>query len=479
MVRFAAAALLFAALLGPSARGADLVLLDFWSPHCGPCMQMKPTVRSMVDANYPVREIDVTRDPNMARQFHVERIPCFVMLVDGQEVDRVVGATNSDRLVQMFDRARVRLQSPDTRPPAATAQAMPWTGEATGQPAAQGTGNSIPVDPAIYAQPQADESQSILESPAKLLSATVRLHVEDPKGRSFGTGTIIDSRSSEALVITCGHLFRDSEGKGTVTVDLFEATPNGLRVVGQIPGQVISYDLDRDLALVSIRPNRAVSVAPVAPPRTPIARGDRAASIGCSNGQDPTVLATRITSLDRYQGPPNIEASGAPVEGRSGGGLFNSKGQLVGVCFAADHEGNEGLYAALESIHGELDRLGLKDVYAKASATAPTASPPVIRGQEPLQPVMPLPDNLAAGPAATMTVDPADGPTAAPQSLSATEQAAWEEIMSRAASHEVICIIRPKEPGGQSEMIMLDEVSPEFVRALAARKRAADASLTR
>ena len=46
-------------------------------------------------------------------------------------------------------------------------------------------------------------------------------------------------------------------------------------------------------------------------------------------------------------------------EGRSGGGLFNEKGELIGVCYAADYEGNEGLYAALDSIHDEVVRLNL------------------------------------------------------------------------------------------------------------------------
>ena len=32
-------------------------------------------------------------------------------------------------------------------------------------------------------------------------------------------------------------------------------------------------------------------------------------------------------------------------------------------------------------------------------------------------------------------------------------------------------IVRPKTPGGQSEVITLDNVSPEFVRALAERQR--------
>jgi hypothetical protein len=161
--------------------------------------------------------------------------------------------------------------------------------------------------------------------------------------------------------------------------------------------------------------------------------------------------------------------------------LFNAQGQLVGVCFAADHEGNEGLYAALESIHGELDRLGLKEIYAKSAADTPApVTPPIVRGQEPaLTAVAPLPEPVAVGPTAVVAVNPTDAAAKAPQGLNAVEQAAWEEIMSRAATHEVICIIRPKEPGGQSEVISLDNVSPEFVRALEGQRRAEQAPLMR
>lgn len=494
MVRFALAALVLAAtLLGHSACGNELVLLDFWSPSCGPCMQMKPTVHSLVNAGYPVREVDCTRDPQLARQFQVDHIPCFVMLVDGQEIDRVVGATTSERLVQMFDRARVRLQSPDVRP-ATPASIQPAPLASVGNDSARSVPDalehSVPVEP-IQTPPTTAAEPLSPDSSSKLLAASVRLRVDDAKGHSYGTGTIIDARQGEALVITCGHLFRESQGKGPVTVELFEAEPQGTRVVDQVPGQVISYDLERDLSLLSIRPGRPVSVAPIAPPRAVIDRGDRVASVGCSNGKDPSVIETRITSLDRYQGPPNIEASGAPVEGRSGGGLFNDKGQLVGVCFAADYEGNEGLYAALESIHGELDRLGMKVIYSQTGsavnngeaavpATPPAPMEPVVRGQEPLAPVMPLPErDPKSPPAESVAIDPATAETAAPQGLATAEQAAWEEIMNRAATHEVICIIRPKEPGGQSEVITLDDVSPEFARALLARQRESQAPIAR
>jgi hypothetical protein len=219
--------------------------------------------------------------------------------------------------------------------------------------------------------------------------------------------------------------------------------------------------------------DRSVGVAKVAPPKTVVERFDRMVSIGCSNGQDPTVLETRVNTLDRYQGPPNIEASGAPAIGRSGGGLFNGKNELVGVCNNADPEGNEGIYAGLESIHDQLDRLGLKEIYTKSGDSPPSATiagpgspggPPLIRAQEP-----------SIAPSDSAAADQAK--SAPPRSLSETEQAALEEIMSRAVDSEVVCIIRPKDASGQSEVIHLDKVSPEFLRAL--RQRNVPATTTR
>jgi S1-C subfamily serine protease len=419
-------------------------------------MQMKPTVRSFVDAGYPVHEIDVTRDPQLARKHNVGPIPCFVMLVDNEEVDRVVGATSGERLQQMFSRAReverqkasrIRLQSED---PAET-------GPATAQ-ARNDAAGSAPT----AAQP---------EPYTNLLAATVRLRMQETSGQAYGTGTIIDARKDQALVITCGHLFRKSKGEGPLSVEVFERVAGGVRAAGEVPAQLVAYDLERDLALVGIWPTGAVAVAPVAPKGTAIDRGDRVVSVGCSNGKDPTALESRVTTLDRYESPPNIEATGAPVQGRSGGGLFNDAGQLIGVCFAADYEGNEGLYASLESIQEELAENGLSDIYLRV-AGEPARPLPVVRGQEPLETVMPLPDTHPVAPLATSVVaPPARDEASVPQGLNAAEQAAWEEIMARAATAEVICIIRPKEAGGQSEVITLDDVSPEFVRALAERQR--------
>lgn len=199
--------------------------------------------------------------------------------------------------------------------------------------------------------------------------------------------------------------------------------------------------------------------------------GDRVHSVGCNHGALPTVLSSRVTALDRIIGPPSIETSGAPVEGRSGGGLFNHAGQLIGVCFAADEVANEGIYAGLRSIHEELDHMGLGAIFKTeggtqlAAATSPTAAPPmqpIVRGQQPLATAAPMPSlqrPFQPTPRAT-TIG------SMPVGLSSAEQAAWQEVTSRAAEYEVICIVRPKQPGGRSEVIKLSNASPAFVNGL-------------
>ncbi len=202
----AAAALALAVTsLGLSARGAapQILLLDFWSPQCGPCMQMKPIMHSFEQANYPIREIDTTRDFQTSQQFGVSRIPCFVMLVDGQEVDREIGYTSSERLQQMFEKAKeivvqrhhARGQSPDalTQPgvvaggntaqgpaprleTATSVQQQNWSQTAA---ATSPGGPTCPVQSPVETSAGSSSSDDF---PPNLMAATVRIRVDDPQG---------------------------------------------------------------------------------------------------------------------------------------------------------------------------------------------------------------------------------------------------------------------------------------------------------
>jgi hypothetical protein len=215
----------------------------------------------------------------------------------------------------------------------------------------------------LYASPTTPRSQGgALEQ--RLLAATARLRVDDSRGAggqtafSSGTGTIIDAGEGEALILTCAHIFRDSQGKGAIAVDLF--SPGGPR---GIPGKLIGYDMNLDVALVAIRPGVDVTPVPVAPAGYRPRRGEPVISIGCNKGADPTVQRSCVTDTDRVRRPPTTRVAGQPVVGRSGGGLFNAQGQIIGVCYAADQQDNLGFYAALNSVHAELDRKNLSFVY--------------------------------------------------------------------------------------------------------------------
>ena len=104
------------------------VMLDFYSDSCGPCRAMAPTVDALIAKGYPVQRINRDKNPELAAKFGAQRIPCFVMIVDGQEVDRVVGGTTYSRLERMC-----KIQAPPLSPPASDdARRKQTAGRATG-----------------------------------------------------------------------------------------------------------------------------------------------------------------------------------------------------------------------------------------------------------------------------------------------------------------------------------------------------------
>ncbi len=493
-------------LCSPIVCAAETVLLDFNSPTCGPCQQMRPVVQRLANDGFRVQEIDISRDPQTATRLGVTQVPTFLVMVDGQPQQRVVGPTTYDQLRQLMLRAtpapaprqpaRTLGQSPqspttfasqptgvapvanyDSLPVAAQDLATPQAGRVV----ALQDPNPRPARPAATANPFGNTPNRLPAAPAgspnsltrnplhsQLLAATVKLTVEDAEGKSAGTGTIVDARSGEALVLTCGHIFRSSGGKGPITITTFQANADGLVPAATYSGHLIDYDLERDLALVSMRPSSPVVAAPIAGTNMqPLTPNVPVTSVGCNHGQNPTAIDSQVTALNRYIGTPNVEVAGAPVEGRSGGGLFNAQGQLVGVCYAAEPQGNEGLYVALPAIYAKLDSLNLSMIYRQELAPAQVAQSKVA------QP--PLPDTRRPTPAPQPLAVRGQEPEPAVRPQTATlppvEQAALEEIQRRGTNSEVICIIRPQDPTAKSEVITLNNASPAFVQALANPQR--------
>ena len=450
-------AMLLAAVLSSS---SETVLLEFTADWCGPCRTMEPTLRRLHDEGYPIQVVNVDRQPDLARRFNVGSIPCFVLVANGREVNRLEGTCSHDRLVELFRQGGLRPSSGLAPPanrltnarsasPGLPAQAAPTrrAAEPSSPDAVPHTppmesvarsGGSLssqlgtPVTRSIVAAGQA--ADAALTPEQRALRATVRLKVIDDRGHSFATGTIIDTHGDEALVLTCGHVFRESRGKGQIVVDLF--VPGA---AGPVPGQLVSYEAEqRDIGLVSIRPSVPVVAVRVASVNHHPREGDSVFSLGCDHGEEPSIRPSQITAIDRYMGPPNLEIAGHPVDGRSGGGLFTADGRLIGICNSADMQEDRGIYAALRTIHLTLKQTNLEHICLDDSTPAAPVLQEIVQDSPPAASMQPVPV-------------PVDLPKA--QRLP--------------GDTEVICILRSRsQPQAENRVLVIDQPSAVFMQQL-------------
>ncbi|MFM7035828.1 MAG: trypsin-like peptidase domain-containing protein [Planctomycetia bacterium] len=499
-----------------AATQGEVVLLDFAASWCGPCRQMAPIIGEITAAGWVVRHVDVDREPNLVKRFGVTGVPCYVLLVQGEEVGRVNGATTRADLEHLLAKSRQPLGLPAV--PVAAAPAGPTIAPVPGitLPATTPTAplateppaerQAIPEaivrvpSPPAKAAPTATAREAVAparaETPGptrgtdprervafeqKLLQATARLRVDDTQGMSRGTGTVIDCRQGEALILTCGHIFRDSGGKGRIEVDLFGSHgPRG------VAGQLVAYDLKRDLALISIFTDQPIEPVRVGGADCDMKAGEPVVTVGCNGGDDPTFHYSRINGTDKYLGPANVQVAGQPVQGRSGGGLFGLDGTLIGVCNAADPADNEGLFAALPAIHEQLDEAGLAFVYRSVYPSGGVAGGAADHAAMPSMPEeMPKVafdrrDRADAVPTASTAADRTTPVTADPRTaiqqpssghpsgqLSSGEEALLQHVRQHEGKAEVICIVRPHgAPQGASEVFVLQNASREFLDEL-------------
>ncbi|XP_066385901.1 thioredoxin H2-2-like [Miscanthus floridulus] len=83
-----------------------LMVIDFSASWCGPCRFIEPAFKELAsrftDAIFV--KIDVDELAEVARTWKVEAMPTFVLVKDGKEVSRVIGAKKDEleRKIRMF-----------------------------------------------------------------------------------------------------------------------------------------------------------------------------------------------------------------------------------------------------------------------------------------------------------------------------------------------------------------------------------------
>ncbi len=479
--------LVLVALRGASAADLDNVLLDFTATWCGPCQQMSSTVSKLERQGLPIRKVDIDQEPALASRFGVKSIPCFVLVAEGREIDRVTGLTDEKQLRSMLNKlpkADAVASAPNAGPRRGAGSGGVGLGPGVGiglLGPLEGKRSPIGLPPNFGGQnkikdlrgvPSLQDEPSIARGqngddasgPVDPLFASVRLRVQDDSGINFGSGTLIDSRPGRAVILTCGHIFRKGGNDSKVEVDLFRSAANAKSKgkVESVEGKVLHFDLDADVGLVTIVQSLRLPTVRLGSSRE-LAAKDRVQSIGCSGGDDPTREDQLLTALNKYAGPDNIECSTMPQQGRSGGGLFLGS-ELIGVCIAADPKEKRGIYAAMKPIALLLEKVGLSHLaptqFAVEGALAKTNTPAENRTI-----AAPFGRGLATD-RASATVTAADDITRFLASeLGAAGGGLTEPTVAPQdyEGAEIICIVRSKTPGLPSRVVIVNQASGRFV----------------
>jgi thioredoxin 2 len=79
------------------------VVVDFWADWCAPCGMIAPVLAALASEHagrLKVVRVNVDAAPQLAARWQAMSIPLLVVIRDGREVDRIVGALPKPQLQQ-------------------------------------------------------------------------------------------------------------------------------------------------------------------------------------------------------------------------------------------------------------------------------------------------------------------------------------------------------------------------------------------
>ncbi|MEN6459176.1 MAG: trypsin-like peptidase domain-containing protein [Thermoguttaceae bacterium] len=287
--------------LSTAAAVAQPVLLDFYADWCQPCQSMAATVDQLAAEGYAVRRVNVAERRDLAEQFGVQSIPCFVWIDSGREVDRVTGVTTIERL---------RFRSKESKP-----------ASVANERTREKTKTKTPTPAWRY------------ERPEGVRKTVVRVECDSQDGRVKGSGVVV-RYGNRIVVLTARHVVRSA-----TTVRVKTHTGRAVRC------RVLVADEKWDCAILA--PTASLDVEPAELEfgvAATMAEGDRFES--CGYGPDDRLAANtglfvgyRRSGADAAHGPDDwFIISGHARPGDSGGPVFSARGRVVGVLWGTDGE---------------------------------------------------------------------------------------------------------------------------------------------
>lgn len=73
----------------------SLIVIDCWAPWCGACLVLAPVIEELAkdyEGKVAFGKLNVDENPKTATKFNIMSIPTLLVMKNGEEVDRIIGA---------------------------------------------------------------------------------------------------------------------------------------------------------------------------------------------------------------------------------------------------------------------------------------------------------------------------------------------------------------------------------------------------
>ena len=76
----------------------------FTADWCGPCKKVRPIVEQInQDSTIKFQLVDVDSELELVKAFEIKSVPTFIIIKDGEVVNRVTGAKTKQELLEFLD----------------------------------------------------------------------------------------------------------------------------------------------------------------------------------------------------------------------------------------------------------------------------------------------------------------------------------------------------------------------------------------
>jgi thioredoxin 1 len=85
---------------------SGVALVDFWAEWCAPCRVFAPVldeIAAQYAGSVTVAKLNVDQGRNTAEKCEIRAIPTIILFRDGKEVERFVGITKKETLIERLE----------------------------------------------------------------------------------------------------------------------------------------------------------------------------------------------------------------------------------------------------------------------------------------------------------------------------------------------------------------------------------------